>query len=221
MIKIQKYDKEKQKLSFTTDMPLSLANAVRRSVLEIPTLAVDEVEISKNDSALYDEILAHRLGLVPIKLDKGLKEIKFKLQAKGPKIVYSTELKPSVGTGYGLPLVILDEGQAIQLVATARIGTGINHIKHSPGLIYYRNEIDEELLDYVHVDEEGNISYNEEELKGKKVSEDIMNKIKKLNKTNQLKFTVESWGQIEVKNILSEAIDILDKNLNELEKSIK
>ena len=41
----------------------SLANAIRRSVSEVPTLAIEEVEIFKNDSALYDEMLAHRLGL--------------------------------------------------------------------------------------------------------------------------------------------------------------
>ena len=49
----------------------SLANAVRRSVAEVPTLAIDEVEIYKNDSPLYDEMLALRLGLVPLKTEKG------------------------------------------------------------------------------------------------------------------------------------------------------
>ena len=57
-----------------TDMPVSLANAIRRSVLEIPIMAIDNVEISKNDSALYDEIIAHRLGLIPIKTSKTIKQ---------------------------------------------------------------------------------------------------------------------------------------------------
>ena len=48
----------------------SLANAVRRSLSEVAILAVDEVEIFKNDSALYDEVLAHRIGLIPLKTDK-------------------------------------------------------------------------------------------------------------------------------------------------------
>ena len=59
MIKIQDYDKEKQKLSFVSDMPISLANAIRRSVLEIPIMAVDEVEIIKNDSALSSTYTIH------------------------------------------------------------------------------------------------------------------------------------------------------------------
>src|SRR3989338_9050267 len=48
----------------------SLANAIRRSVAEVPTLAINEVEIFKNDSAIYDEMLAHRLGLIPLKTPK-------------------------------------------------------------------------------------------------------------------------------------------------------
>ena len=54
-------------LVIRTEANESLANAIRRSVSEVPTLAIDEVEIFKNDSALYDEMLALRLGLVPLK----------------------------------------------------------------------------------------------------------------------------------------------------------
>ena len=49
-----------------------LANAIRRSISEVPTLAIDEVEIYKNDSALFDEVLAHRLGLLPLKTEKSM-----------------------------------------------------------------------------------------------------------------------------------------------------
>jgi hypothetical protein len=37
---------------------------------EIPVLAVDSIEVSKNDSMLYDEMLALRIGLIPLKADK-------------------------------------------------------------------------------------------------------------------------------------------------------
>ena len=49
---------------------IEMLNALRRIILrEIPTMAIDEVIILKNDSPLYDEILAHRLGLIPLKTD--------------------------------------------------------------------------------------------------------------------------------------------------------
>lgn len=219
-IKIQDYDKEKQKLSFVTDMPISLANAIRRSVLEIPVMAIDEVEIMKNDSALYDEIVAHRLGLVPIKTTVS-KETKFKLKEKGPKLVYSSDLSPSIGTDYKLPLTILDEDQEIELVANAKLGKGIDHIKYSPGLLFYKHNLDDEVLDFVSIDEEGKIKFDEEELNASGLSEEQINKIKKTKESKELIFNVESWKQIEVKEIFSKAIEALNKNLDRLNKAIK
>jgi DNA-directed RNA polymerase subunit D len=219
MITIQNNDKEARKLSFTTDMPVFLANAIRRSVLEIPVMAIDEVEIFKNDSALYDEIIAHRMGLIPIETTKASKEVKFKLKEKGPKTVYSSDLSPAIGTGFKLPIVMLDEGQEFEVVAEAKLGKGIDHIKHSPGLVFYKHNIDEEILDFIHVDENGKASYEEEELG--KVSNEIAEKVRKTKEVNELIVNVESWGQIEVKDILTKSIDVLDANLKELDKAVK
>jgi len=219
MIKIQKHDKDKRRISFITDMNINLANAIRRSALEVPIMAIDEVEITKNDSALYDEIIAHRFGLIPIKTEKTSKEEKFKLKEKGPKTVYSTDIKPSVGLDFKIPIVILNEEQELEVVVNAKLGEGVEHIKFSPGLIYFRHNLDSEVLDFVTVDEDGKIHYNEEELK--KLPEDQINKIKKINNVGELIFEIESWGQIEVKEIFLKAIEVLDKNLQELSKAVK
>jgi DNA-directed RNA polymerase I and III subunit RPAC1 len=54
-----------------------IANALRRILIaEVPTMAIETVNIYNNTSILQDEVLAHRLGLVPIKVDPRLFEYK-------------------------------------------------------------------------------------------------------------------------------------------------
>ena len=57
----------------------SIANAFRRILLaEVPTLAIEKVYVSNNTSVVADEVLAHRLGLVPFKGSlPGLKWLKW------------------------------------------------------------------------------------------------------------------------------------------------
>ncbi|MBS3093583.1 hypothetical protein J4456_03325 [Candidatus Pacearchaeota archaeon] len=218
MIKIKNYDKKNHKLSFITDMDVSLANAIRRSVLEIPVMAIDEVEIIKNDSALYDEIVAHRMGLIPIK-SSSTKEMKFKLVETGPKTVYATDITPEIGTDLKIPIVMLEKEQELEIVAEARIGKGVDHIKYSPGLAYFKHNIDEELLDYIRIDGEGKLHVEEEDIK--KLSEDKKKKIKSIKDADELQFNVESWGQLDAKDIFIKSIEVLEENLEELDKLVK
>lgn len=53
----------------------SIANAFRRILIaELPTMAIEKVFIANNTSVIQDEVLAHRLGLIPITVDPRLFE---------------------------------------------------------------------------------------------------------------------------------------------------
>lgn len=55
----------------------AIVNAFRRLMLsEVPSMAIDRVYIYNNTSIIQDEVLAHRLGLIPLKADSRLFEFR-------------------------------------------------------------------------------------------------------------------------------------------------
>mmetsp|Transcript_10942 Transcript_10942/g.22799 ORF Transcript_10942/g.22799 Transcript_10942/m.22799 type:complete len:378 (-) Transcript_10942:331-1464(-) len=48
----------------------AIANALRRILIaEVPTMAIEKVFIANNTSIMQDEVLSHRLGLIPVQAD--------------------------------------------------------------------------------------------------------------------------------------------------------
>jgi len=132
-------------------------NALRRTILsEVPCMAIDEVVIIENSSVLHDEIIAHRLGLIPLKTDLDSYNLPEKCSCKsefgcnlcrvtftldkeavdGVTTVYSGELiseNPNITpVSDKIPIVKLAKGQRLRLEAYARLGRGKQHAKWQP-----------------------------------------------------------------------------------------
>src|SRR3989338_5612991 len=152
--------KEDNKLSFILKgTNYAFVNTLRRIfTTEVPTLAVKNVTIVKNSSALFDEVIAHRLGLIPLKTDltaynltenctckgKGCPkcQVSLVLKAEGPLTVYASDLKsqdPKVKPVYGkMPIVKLLKGQELEFEALVTLGNAKDHAKYSSCHVYYR-----------------------------------------------------------------------------------
>ena len=234
---MKKIGKTSEKVVFETDMDISLANAIRRSAGEIPILAIDEVDIYKNDSALYDEIIAHRLGLIPLKNQKLKPEevLKFKLKEKGNEegtVVLSEKLGKDI-VYKEMPIVLLEKEQELELVAKAKTGKGKEHSKYMPGLVFYKQ------LPKIVISKDGEKHKKLAELYPDVFEFDGKLKVKNVSACNldqkdieefkgieikfgdELLFSIESWGQIDAKDIFVESCKELKSNLNDLAKALK
>ena len=133
-------------------------NTIRRTVIDlVPTMAIDEVTFFQNSSALYDEVLAHRLGLVVFRTDlRGYNlteectckgegcakcQTTISLKVTGPKTVYASDIKskdPKIIPIYPKTILAkLIKGQSIEFQATVKLGRGNTHTKHTPAMIWH------------------------------------------------------------------------------------
>ncbi|OGS64565.1 MAG: DNA-directed RNA polymerase subunit D [Euryarchaeota archaeon RBG_19FT_COMBO_69_17] len=149
------------------DTAPAFANALRRVLLsDVPKMAIEDVEFHlgpiraedgkeyESVSPLFDEMIAHRLGLIPVPTDLALYNpretcpschgegcpnctIIYSLNKRGPGTVTSGDLEP-IGDAKlrprdpNIPIVKLGEGQAMLIYATAVLGSGKDHAKWQP-----------------------------------------------------------------------------------------
>jgi len=139
------------------DADVPFVNALRRIVTsEVPSMAVEEVVVIENSSVLQDEVIAHRLGLMPLKTDLKTYNLPEECECKsefgcaqcrvtltldaeakeGTRTVYSGELVSEnpdvVPVSSKIPLMKLAKEQKLKLEAYARLGKGKNHAKWQP-----------------------------------------------------------------------------------------
>jgi len=147
-----KVDELKPKKAVLTlqDVPVHIVNTLRRIMLaEVPKLAIDDVVIYDNTSALFDEIISHRLGLIPLPTDLDLLDyrdecsckgkgcpsctVRYTLSKEGAGMVYSGDLQPAEKswaiTERNIPLVELFNDQRLILEVEAVLGQAKTHAK--------------------------------------------------------------------------------------------
>jgi DNA-directed RNA polymerase subunit D len=155
---------------------IEMINALRRIMLtEIPVMAIDEVIILKNDSPLYDEIISHRLGLIPLKTDLDVYKLPQECECGGfgcplcqvsltceisnnsnsPLEIYSGDLisnDPKIlPVDPNIPIVKIDKNDKVIIEAYAILGLAKQHAKwQAVSNVAYRHyplvEFDEELF---------------------------------------------------------------------------
>lgn len=178
----------------------TIVNSIRRIIIdEVPTMAIEDVEVVVNDSPLYDETVAHRLGLVPITTDLksynvkedckcggigcALCEVKMSISSDKEGYVYSGDIKSDdpkvVPFDKEIPITKLFPGKKIELNLKAVLGRGKEHAKWAPAHAYLR---------------EG------------KGSVDLV---------------VEPFGQLSAKELYNSAIDQLVAKITQLEAEMK
>ncbi len=148
-ISVDEYKPKKAVLSIE-DVNLYLLNSIRRIMLsELPKLAIEDVVIYDNTTTLFDEIISHRLGLIPLPTDPDLLNfrdecncggkgcptctVRYTLSKEGEGAVYSGDLQPSEASwriGEDLiPIVELFNDQRLILEVEAVLGRAKDHAK--------------------------------------------------------------------------------------------
>lgn len=132
------------------NVPVSIVNSIRRAIISsVPTLAIERVFILRNDSLMNDDMLAHRLGLIPLQTPLGryrLPEedsdrpdyvvLTLSVKAKNSsRTVFSSDIKssdPDVQPISGdIEIVKLAPGEGIEAEMWAYMGRGKEHAKWS------------------------------------------------------------------------------------------
>lgn len=159
-MKIQIVEKNDSEIKFSVQgISPAFANSLRRVMMtEIPTMAIEFVDFKKNNSVMIDELMANRLGQIPLSFDrkaynirkdcvckgKGCSrcQVELVLKKKGPGMVYSEDLKSKSKdvrpVFEKIPITELFEGEELQFEAVAELGFGKDHVKWQAAVVGYK-----------------------------------------------------------------------------------
>jgi DNA-directed RNA polymerase subunit D len=246
-------DKELQVTYDLSDTTPAFANALRRYCIDyVPTLAIEDVEFKSNDSILYDEVIAHRLGLISLSTDlssytlaeegeeiSAMNSVVLTLSKSEPGYVYAKDFQtkdPKVKPVYGdTQITYLVNEQTFEIIVTAVMGVGKDHAKWSPANVSYTykpsvkvNNQSSQLKDVLE-------KFPPQVVKDGKIDEKaittpalldacdgICDDVVKIDyDSTSFIFTVESFGQLQAKEVVVEAINQFNTQLDELKGLVK
>lgn len=222
-----------------------LANALRRIAKnEVPIMAIEQVDLEQNSSGLYDELLAHRLGLIPFVFDpkiynpdKRSNEAFVTLEAEGPAVVRAGDMKSEDmwPLDNNIPVVELLEGQKVKLQATAILGYGKDHAKWQAAHVGYQNvpivRVNAEKADTkivaicptnVFEKRDGKVRVAREQdcilcMRCVEISDGVTVKAEE----DSFIFDLESVSGLDAATILNTTLDILEERAGEFKKELK
>lgn len=153
-------NKSDKTLKFVLETDAGFANALRRTMTaEVPIMAIENVTIEENNSGMFDEAVAHRLGMIPLAFDAKLYNMKGEcpcggkgcsrcevvlvLDKTGPCTAKSGDMKSTADdvkpVDADIPVVELLDGQKLKFEATAQLGCGKDHGKWKAAIVGYQN----------------------------------------------------------------------------------
>ena len=155
-MKLEKVEEENEVLTVKLeDSNEAVANSLRRAMMaRVPTLAVKHIDVVKNESGLFDEMLANRIGQVPWTIPQKFNEddeLHIALKQEGPGTVLAEDLKADNDEAEPVNpeaiIVDLKEDQGLEFEATAELGTGEEHAQHQGGTVGYE-KVDETTYEF-------------------------------------------------------------------------
>jgi DNA-directed RNA polymerase subunit D len=133
-------------------------NTLRRTILKVPVMAIETVTIENNSSGLYDEVIAHRLGMIPLTFPDDYKpkdeckcngkgcslcEVVLAAEKDGPGTLKAGDLKITdkdvKPVDKEIPIVKLKDRQKIKFEAVASLGSFNKHAKYQAAVAGYIN----------------------------------------------------------------------------------
>jgi DNA-directed RNA polymerase subunit D len=222
--KINIKGKTKYNIDFDLDIndgDISLANTFRRNILsDVETYAFEEIDIKENTSIMNNDMLRHRIELIPIIYDlkENLDDIEFTFNIKGVENNYenflSKDIKASNNKIYfnqKILIISLRENEKINFVAKLKKGKAKTHAKFDQ--ICH--------MSYKFVEDEKKIK----ELKktgDQKFFPNERQRNYKINKFNNpiVNFNIETNENIDISSYIKVVLNNLKSNLNFIKDSI-